>query len=300
MNTIKLAKSGIDLPLIGFGPDCLDYGLPRPGNTFIKKVHRKVCRFFFDEPMYQKAITSSFKIGFRLLDYSAAYGNGYFLQKALNQAKVKRSELLLTTRISNSAQYNNSIDEEINDQLKGFKTNYIDILMFHWPVTEHYEDTWLKMIELKKRGICKCLGVANCNIHHLQRLYEISGEYPEINQVEVHPLFSQVELREFCNEHGIIIESYSPTARHDDRLYNPRLLKEMSKRYNRSINQLILRWHIQNGLVPIIRSWNPEHLKSDYNIFDFELSKEDMDKINGLNINSRIRYDPDNCDFHSL
>ena len=80
MNTIKLAKSGIDLPLIGFGPDCLDYGLPRPGNTFIKKVHRKVCRFFFDEPMYQKAITSSFKIGFRLLDYSAAYGNGYFLQ----------------------------------------------------------------------------------------------------------------------------------------------------------------------------------------------------------------------------
>lgn len=300
MDTVKLIKSNIDLPLIGFGPDCLGYVLPRPGNSFMKRVYRKLCRIFLDEPMYQRAITSSFEIGFRLFDYSASYGNGYFLQTALKQSGLKRSDLLLTTRISNTAQYNNSIDAELKSQLDGFQTDYIDILMFHWPVTEHYEETWLKMIELRNKGICRCLGVANCNIHHLQRLYEISGEYPEINQVEVHPLFSQEELRTFCIEHGIIVESYSPTARHDDRLYNPRLLKEMSKKYNRSINQLILRWHIQSGLVPIIRSWNPEHLKNDFDIFDFELSKEDMDKINNLNINSRIRYDPDNCDFHSL
>lgn len=300
MDTVKLIKSNIDLPLIGFGPDCLGYVLPRPGNSFVKRVYRKLCRIFLDEPMYQRAITSSFEIGFRLFDYSASYGNGYFLQTALKQSGLKRSDLLLTTRISNTAQYNNSIDAELKSQLDGFQTDYIDILMFHWPVTEHYEETWLKMIELRNKGICRCLGVANCNIHHLQRLYEISGEYPEINQVEVHPLFSQEELRTFCIEHGIIVESYSPTARHDDRLYNPRLLKEMSKKYNRSINQLILRWHIQSGLVPIIRSWNPEHLKNDFDIFDFELSKEDMDKINNLNINSRIRYDPDNCDFHSL
>lgn len=156
------------------------------------------------------------------------------------------------------------------------------------------------MIEYKKQGLCRILGVANCNIHHLQRLYEVSGEYPEINQVEVHPLFTQEELRKFCKEKGIIIESYSPTARHDDRLYNPFLLKEMSKKYNRSITQLILRWHVQNGLIPVIRSWNPKHLKSDFNIFDFEISEDDMKKIDNLNINSRIRYDPDNCDFHSL
>ena len=266
-------------------------------------MHRAYNRFhkiLVDRPQYVNAIARSFSIGYRLLDYSATYGDGALLSEAMKKAGVSRQDLIITTRISNKAQFENSIEEELKNQLRGFRTGYLDILMFHWPVTNYYEETWRKMIEYKKHGLCKTIGVANCNIHHLQRLYEVSGEYPEINQVEVHPLFSQVELREFCKEKGIAIESYSPTARHDDRLYNPKLLKELSKKYERSITQLILRWHIQNGLVPVIRSWNPKHLKSDFDVFDFEMSAEDMAKIDSLNINSRIRYDPDNCDFYSL
>lgn len=266
----------------------------------LHRAYNKFHRIYIDKPQYVNAIASSFTIGYRLLDYSAAYGDGLLLREAMKKAGVSRWDIIITTRISNKAQFNVTIEEEVKSQLSGFCTDYLDILMFHWPVTGFYEETWLKMIELKKRGLCKILGVANCNIHHLQHLYEISGEYPEINQVEIHPLFTQEELRKFCKEKGIIIESYSPTARHDDRLYNPSLLKEMSKRYNRSITQLILRWHVQNDLIPIIRSWNPEHLKSDFDIFDFEISENDMKKIDNLNINSRIRYDPDNCDFHSL
>ena len=294
---------GGSIPLIGFGPDSLGYVLglrKKMGSAMVQKMYNKLHYIFFDKPQYVNAIASSFTIGYKLLDYSASYGDGKLLKEAMMKAGISRKDLIITTRISNKAQFEDGIDDEIKKQLEGFGTDYIDILMFHWPVTGYYEDTWKKMIKLKEQGLCKTLGVANCNIHHLKTLYEISEVYPEINQVEVHPLFTQVELRRFCKEKGIVIESYSPTARHDDRLYNPRLLNELSKKYERSITQLILRWHIQNDLVPVIRSWNPDHLKSDFDIFDFEISPKDMEKIDNLNINSRIRYDPDNCDFYSL
>lgn len=268
--------------------------------TILHRAYNKYRRLFIEQPRYVNAVSNSFKVGYRLLDWSASYGSGDLLAKAIEKSGVDRKDIIITTRVSNKAQFENTVEEEFLKQLESFKTDYIDILMFHWPVTDCYENTWLKMIELKNKGLCKVLGVANCNIHHLQKLYEISGIYPSINQVEVHPLFTQTELRKFCNEHNIIVESYSPTARHDDRLYNPRLLKDMSKKYDRSINQLILRWHLQSGMIPITRSWKLEHQQDNFNIFDFELLEEDMKKIDGLNINSRIRYDPDNCDFKSL
>lgn len=174
------------------------------------------------------------------------------------------------------------------------------MLMFHWPVTNHYEETWKAMIELRNKGYCKYLGVANCHEHHLEKLYKCSGEYPIVNQIELHPLFTQVPLRTYCNDHGIQIMAYSPTARHDDRLYNPPLLKKLSEKYSKSPTQLILRWHIQNGIIPVIRTLNYKHQKEDVNIFDFSISDNDMKLIDNLNINSRIRYDPDNCDFQCL
>jgi len=185
-------------------------------------------------------------------------------------------------------------------QLKGFNTNYVDMLMFHWPVTEHYEDTWKRMIKMREKGVCKYLGVANCHEHHLQKLYKYSGEYPLVNQVELHPLFTQMPLKKYCDEHEIQVMAYSPTARHDDRLFNPPLLNDIAKKYEKTPTQIILRWHIQNGIIPVIRSLNYVHQREDIAIYDFEISKSDMQLINSININSRIRYDPDNCDFYAL
>lgn len=296
MDTIKL-REGLSIPTLGYGPDWVR-GMPgyRKKRTLMNRVINK----FIITPKYINAVSASINNGFRLIDFSASYGTGELIAKAINKSTCSRKDLVLTTRISNTAQFNNSIEKEFETQLKGFGVEYFDILMFHWPVTGHYEDTWLKMIELKKKGLCKILGVSNCNIHHLQKLYEISGEYPEINQVEIHPLFTQKELIRFCQDNSIQVQAYSPTARQDDRLVNPRLLKEMAKKYEKSITQLILRWHYQNKVIPIIRSMNPEHLKSNSEIFDFVISDDDMAKIDALNINSRMRYDPDNCDFHSL
>ncbi len=295
-----------DVPAIGFGPDDLWYmkGYYHSHNTILQKVYGKTLGRVLNKTVvksrYVNAIAESVRLGYKLIDFSASYGDGSLIAKGIKRAGGDRSDVLITTRVSNTAQFNDGVEDEFLRQLKGFDTDYMDILMFHWPVTGHYEETWLKMIRMKEKGLCRMLGVANCNIHHLKRLYEVSGIFPEVNQVEIHPLFAQIELRKFCRENHIWVQAYSPTARQDDRLFNPKPLKKLAAKYNKSITQLILKWHIQNGITPIIRSLNPRHLESDLDIFDFNISEEDMRLIDGLNINSRIRYDPDNCDFHSL
>ncbi len=185
-------------------------------------------------------------------------------------------------------------------QLEGFDTDYVDMLMLHWPVTDRFEDTWKEMIRLRDKGVCKYLGVANCHEHHIDKLYECSGEYPLINQVELHPLFTQTELKKYCEEHGIQVMAYSPTARHDDRLFNPPLLSGIANKYGKTPTQVVLKWHIQNDVISVIRSLSYDHQKEDVDIFDFEISEEDMRLIDGININARIRYDSDNCDFRCL
>jgi diketogulonate reductase-like aldo/keto reductase len=148
--------------------------------------------------------------------------------------------------------------------------------------------------------LVKHLGVANCHQHHLEEIFKICKYRPEVGQFEIHPLFTQKSLIEYYKQQGIIIEAYTPVARYDDRLVRLPLLHRLGKKYNKTIIQIVLRWHIQNGCIPIIRSLNPIHQQENYDVFDFELSEEDMNAIDGININSRLRYDPDNCDFSIL
>ncbi len=295
-------RNGAKIPAIGFGPDSLSS--IRNGkidrSTILHKVQNRINRVCFDQPKYIRAIASSLDAGIRLLDYSASYGDGTLLAKGIRKANIARKDVIITTRISNRAQYNHTVEEELLQQLKGFQTDYVDILMFHWPVTDHFEDTWKEMLSFRKKGYCRILGVANCHAHHLERLYEVSGEYPEINQVEIHPLFTQEPLRKYCRDHDILMEAYTPTARQDKRLTDSRFIKEIAAAKKKSVTQIILRWHYQNNVIPIIRSMNPDHIRSNAMIFDFELSAEEMRTIDKMNIHSRLRYDPDNCDFSSL
>lgn len=172
--------------------------------------------------------------------------------------------------------------------------------MFHWPVTEKFVDTWKLMVELQQEGICKSLGISNCHQHHIELLLKETDVVPAINQVEIHPLFTQKSLISYCKEHNIVCEAYTPLARLDERLVRLPLLKELSLKYGKTLTQLILRWHIQNGVIPVFRSLNAKRQKENFNIFDFEISENDMKKIDAININSRLRYDPDNCDFTIL
>lgn len=298
-------RSGIKIPVIGFGPGIMGYSAKMqkkrdPFSYFIWRVYNKLVLRPKQKREFVRAIAGALKCGYQLLDYSNAYGNQELITAAINRSKIPRDKLFLTSRISNKAQFNGTVREEFLSTLSKWGVQQVDLLQFHWPVTGKYVDTWKEMIRLKEEGYVKVIGVANCHQHHIETLEKATGILPEINQIEVHPLFTQKPLLDYCRDKGIIVEAYTPVARYDDRLVRLPLLKRLEKKYNKNFIQIILRWHIQNGVVPVIRALNPKHQESNIDIFDFEISQEDMALIDGININSRLRYDPDNCDFTIL
>ena len=275
------------------------YGKKHSSNFFYR-VYRKLYGDQKERKEYVHAVAHSFRIGFTLLDYSSSYGDGKLIGEAIKKSGIKREDLFITTRISNGAQRQHKVRECLMSQLKGMGIKQVDMLMFHWPVTDVYLDTWMEMVQLYKEGYCRCLGVANCHKHHLEALMKVADVVPAINQVEVHPLFTQKELINYCWSKGIQVEAYTAIARFDDRLMRLPLLKNIAKKYSKTIVQIVLRWHIQTGTIPLVRSLNKGRQKENINIFDFQLTDDEMKAIDSININSRLRYDPDNCDFSIL
>lgn len=295
-------NNGVNIPCIGNGPCMLGYGnnTRSKSNSLFAKIYRKLYLNRKEESKYVNAVAHSFNVGFHLLDYSAAYGDGHLIGEAIKKSGIDRKDLFLTTRVSNSDQRNGTIRESLFKQLKGFGTDYIDLFMFHWPVTGYYEKTWEEIVKLYKEGYCRAIGVANCHQRHIERLLSISDVVPAVNQIEVHPLFTQKELINYCWSKGIAVEAYTAIARFDDRLMRLPLLKNIAQKYNKTTAQVVLRWHIQTGVIPLVRSLNPKRQLENISVFDFQLTDEEMKLIDGININSRLRYDPDNCDFSIL
>lgn len=293
------------IPQIGFGPGGLGYTpkmkKQRRGiSLFIYKVLNKLYYYPQLKRNYVDSVANAFQLGYRLLDYSSAYGDGRLIGEAIKKSGVKREDLFITTRVSNNAQRNHSVREEFMNFLNQTGLQYVDLLQFHWPVTDLFLDTWREMEQFYEEGYVKHLGVANCHQHHLEEIFKICKYRPEVGQFEIHPLFTQKPLIEYYKKQGIVVEAYTPIARYDDRLVRLPLLKCLEVKYNKSFIQIILRWHIQNGVIPLVRSLNPKHQLSNLQVFDFQLDNEDMIAIDGININSRLRYDPDNCDFSIL
>lgn len=298
--------SGDKIPSIGFGP-----GIFYPQTYKYKHrwalvgVTKRIVNRFYIAKQRQKfidSIASAIQNGFRLIDYSETYAGYEFIREGIKKSGYNTKDLFITTRVGNRQQFQGvkEVRESFFRGLKKLGIDYVDLLQFHWPVKDKFLDTWKEMIRLKEDGYVRNIGVANCNIHHIESLYKTSGVMPSVNQVEVHPLFTQKPLLEYCRSKEIVVEAYTPIARYDDRLVRLPLLKELEKKYNKSFVQITLRWHIQNGIIPVVRAMNPIHQKSDIDIFDFEISTKDMSKIDAININSRLRYDPDNCDFTIL
>lgn len=291
-------NNGNKLPKICFGPGMLLRGIKYHSgiyHLFDKINYVKQLR------KYESAVISALKADKNLfIDYSASYGRENIIARAIERADIKRENIFLTTRVSNFSQFNNNVRDTALRSIERFKTSYVDLLMFHWPVTDKYISTWEEIIRLKEEGYCKNIGVANCHQHHIDALINATSVKPQVNQVEIHPLFSQKSLVEYCQSQGIQVEAYTPLARMDERLVRLPLWKRLQIKYNKTISQLILRWHVQNGIIPVFRSMNLNRIKENLNIFDFQMDAVDMKIIDGININSRLRYDPDNCDFTIL
>lgn len=298
-------SNGIQMPVMGLGTDDVFYlrKRHRSKNKYLNylfiRYERKILKPLLDRKL-SNTIAEAIKMGYRLIDTSAIYFNEGAIGRAIRISGVPREQIFITTRVTNKQQFDNNIREGFFQSLKELGVDYIDLYQFHWPVPGHYLDTWREMEKLYQEGYIKALGVANCHQHHLEEILKICTVPPMVNEVEVHPLFSQKPLKAFCDSKNIRMEAYTPLARNDERLRRNKILLGLAKKYNKTPQQIIIRWHIENGIVPIPRSTNINRLRSNVDVFDFHLTKEEIENVDSININSRLRYDPDNCDFTLL
>lgn len=301
--------NGVQIPCMGTGPSAIYRiidsrkwqfinKLPIFGNLMYRVIYRLISIPI--EHKYVKLLANSIKQGYRLIDFSCAYGDGRLIGRAIRKSGVNRKDIFIVSKASNGGQFNNEVREEFMRHLSNLGVDYIDIYMFHWPVTGHFIKTYKEIEALYKEGLIKSIGVCNCQQHHIESIIKECEIMPMVNEFEVHPLFTQKPLVEYCHKHGMQVIAYTPLAINDYRLRNSKILHGIAAKYKKNIQQIILRWHIQNKIIPIPFSFNNKHNQSNFEVFDFELSKEEMDIIDGLNINSRLRYDPDNCDFTIL
>ena len=304
MEYISLSN-GNKMPKIGLGTDDVLFvrKLRSSDNRYVRRLlsinHQRVLKPYLNHQL-SNSIADAIRMGYRLIDTSASYSNEGAIGRAIKVSGVKREDMFITTRVNNQQQYAHKVREAFYNSLENFGLEYVDLYMFHWPVTDYFLDTWKEMEKLYDEGLVKNLGFANCHQHHIEEILRVCNVKPVVNQVEIHPLFTQKPLIEYCKSQGIQVEAYSPIAQNNDRLRRNRVLNGLAAKYGKSIYQIMLRWHIENGVIPIPRSTNDNRMKQNIDVFDFSLTKEEVMAIDGININSRLRYDPDNCDFTML
>jgi diketogulonate reductase-like aldo/keto reductase len=242
-----------------------------------------------------QSVKAALKAGYKSIDTAAVYKNEEGVGLAIKEAGVPREELFVTTKVWNSDQGYESAIQAFETSLEKLGLEYIDLYLIHWPVKGKYKETWKALETLYKEKKVRAIGVSNFHIHHLEDLLQDAEIKPMVNQVELHPMLNQSELREFCKKQEIQIEAWSPLAQGE--LLENAALKEIAAKYSKSAAQVILRWDLQNEIVTIPKSVKEHRIIENADIFDFELSAEDMDKINGLNENRRVGPDPDNFNF---
>ena len=276
MKLVRL-NNNIEMPIIGTGT------YPLNGRTLIKTV------------------INAYKNGYRSFDTSAAYFNEECLGVALNRLRAQGAEdIFITTKLRNTSQREGNVREGFLDSLQKLGVDQIDLYLMHWPYPEKFLESWKEMELLYKEGLVKAIGVCNFHQHHLEKLLEIAEIIPAVNQIELHPLLSQELLKEFCESKGIQVQAYSPVARMNPKLVNHPVLVKLANKYKKTVPQIILRWDIQNEVIVIPKSGNKNRIKENINIFDFELSKDEMLQIDRLNENYRVRFNPDTVDYINI
>lgn len=214
-------------------------------------------------------------------------------EKLLKKNNIPREELSITTKVWNSDQgYNNTLTA-FKESLNKLGLNYLDLYLIHWPAPgfDQYIETYKALEKLYYENKIKAIGVCNFNIEHLKRILKECNVKPVLNQVECHPYFQQKELKKFCERHDIFIEAYSPLMNGQE-ILNDVVIKKIAKYHNKTSAQVILRWHIQSKSIVIPKSVTPSRIEENINIFDFELNKSEMTKIEALDKNYRINDNP--------
>jgi len=285
---IKL-NNGVEIPVVGFG-------------VFRMKEGEEV----------ESSVESAIRVGYRHIDTAMIYGNEEGVGRAIKNSSVPREELFITTKLWNTDQGYESTLAAIDLSLQKLGLDYVDLYLIHWPTATADQDengnyfsvnkradTWRAMEEIYKSGKAKAIGVSNYMIKHLEEMKDYEAIAPTVNQIEFHPFLFDKELLDYCQGKGILVEAHSPLAPIADPKSvgheNPNI-EFIAQKHGKSKAQVVLRWNVQHGVVPLSKSTHEERIKENLDIFDFELDAEDMAMLDDMNINMHVRRDPTNLE----
>ncbi|WML38208.1 aldo/keto reductase [Neobacillus sp. OS1-2] len=238
-----------------------------------------------------ESVKAAIRNGYISIDTAAVYKNEEGVGQAIRESGVNREELFITSKVWNADQGYETTLKAFETSLNKLGLDYLDLYLIHWPGKDKYKDTWKALEKLYKEGRIRAIGVSNFQIHHLEDLISSAEIKPMVNQVEYHPHLTQKELQAFCVKEDIQLEAWSPLKQ--GQLLEEPVLVDIAQKYNKSVAQVILRWDLQNGVVTIPKSIKEHRIIENADVFDFELSAEDMEKIDGLNQDSRAGSHPD-------
>lgn len=269
-------NNGVEMPWFGLGVFRVDQG-----------------------PDAVNSVRWAIKHGYRSIDTAAIYGNeeavGQGIREGLEETGLTREDLFITSKVWNSDLAYDDALAAYDASLERLGLDYLDLYLIHWPKPGKYKEGWRALETLYNDKRVKAIGVSNFQIHHLEDILQDAEIVPAVNQIEYHPYLTQKELHAFCKEHEIQVEAWSPLMA--GALLDQPVIQEIAEKHNKSIAQVILRWDLQNGVITIPKSIKEHRIIENADIFDFELSEEEVQRIFKLNQNRRCGADPDNFDF---
>jgi diketogulonate reductase-like aldo/keto reductase len=246
----------------------------------------------------ERAVSAALEVGYRLIDTAAIYGNEAGVGKAIKASGIPREEIFITTKLWNAHHAFDDALRAFDESMAKLDCGYVDMYLIHWPLPREgkFTEAWKAMEQLYRSQRVRAIGVSNFKPHHLDVLLQETETVPVVNQIELHPMLQQAETRAYCSERKIVVESYSPLMRGGDALEHP-VIATLAKNHGKTPAQIILRWHVQNNLIVIPKSVNPNRIQENFVLFDFELSEQDMQAISGMDQGQRIGADPDTAHF---
>jgi diketogulonate reductase-like aldo/keto reductase len=267
--TLRL-NNGVEMPQLGFG-------------VFLVPADEVV------EP-----VATALDAGYRLIDTAKLYGNEEGVGRAIRDSGLPRDEVFVTTKVWNSDHGYDATLRAFDESQKLLGLDVVDLYLIHWPAPQRdlYVETWKALERLYADGRVRAIGVSNFNVPHLQRLLDETTIVPAVNQIELHPGFTQDELRSFHERHGIVTESWSPLGRGHGLLDDP-AVTTIADAHGKTPAQVVLRWHLQLGCAVIPKSTHAERIRENFDVFDVELNDEDMAALSAISEPGRIGPDPD-------